>query len=267
MSEEDEIPLDPQQQKTKDKIKEILSGNGPPREEVPLELDPAIAERLSVREHAADVPLKEELEDQEPEEEMSEEDERSIGRESNAFRGDTHDTSSIKALSLQMPALSREDVEPTHMDKLLYLKSMLNDEPLEFQITLRCGVKMAIRSLNNYEQDIIFRALEVDQQDKSVAGPAQYVVRMQYYAALMQITEFNKKRQDFVEFRPDENGRFMPTDEAVEILRDRTRHYIGAMNWATWQVKLTGLRIFEERLGMCNRAVLEENFWTPAGTD
>jgi hypothetical protein len=150
------------------------------------------------------------------------------------------------------------------MDKMLYIKAMLNDVPVEFVISLPVGgLMMKIRSLNNYEQDVVFKALDMDQQDQEVKGPAQYVTRLQYHAAVMQIVEFNKERQDFVQFSPGETS----VEEAANILRQRTRMYIGANNWPTWQVKLTGLRIFEEKLASCNRAVMDANFWMPVDTD
>jgi len=252
-NEADQVDAD----KINAKIQEILSGGkNTPQESVALNLDPKVAERLLNK-----------TDDGEPSEESSDTltpENRDRGREGSTFKGDAPETSGIKAWALQMPELSRDQVTPTHMDKMLYIKAMLNDVPVEFVISLPVGgLMMKIRSLNNYEQDVVFKALDMDQQDQEVKGPAQYVTRLQYHAAVMQIVEFNKERQDFVQFSPGETS----VEEAANILRQRTRMYIGANNWPTWQVKLTGLRIFEEKLASCNRAVMDANFWMPVDTD
>lgn len=243
------------------RIQEILSGGKSAQQDtVPINLDPAVAERLF---NQGDQPESEEdLDNAAPDTPEN----RDRGRESTTFRSDSPETSGIKAWALQMPELTREFVSPTHMDKMLYIKAMLNDVPVEFIITLPVGnLVMKIRSLSNHEQDIVFKALDMDQQDQEIKGPAQYVTRLQYHAAVMQIVEFNKVKQDFVHFSPGDE--FKDTASAAEFLRQRTRQYIGANNWPTWQVKLTGLRIFEEKLAACNRAVMDANFWMPAGTD
>lgn len=250
----------------KAKIQEILANkNGGEGEQVPLNLDPAVVDRLNQRSAArAGIPV--EL----PEEHKSEEEglpNPDRGRESTTFSGATPDTSGIKSWALQTPTLKKEHVEPTDMDKMLYLKAMLNEEPVEFNIPLPAlNTSIGIRSLNNYEQDVIFRALELDQKDEEIVGPAQYVARIQYYSAALQITTFNKKQQDYVTFIK-QNGKFPPTAESADKLREFTREFIGSNNWPTWQLKLTGLKIFEEKLTICNRAVLDENFWMPVDTD
>jgi hypothetical protein len=258
MSEEQ---IDPE--KVNDRIQQILRGSGGAEDVVPLQLDPAVAKRLSDKQQLASGDIDAAADD--PEEEDLDLD-PNRGRESKNFESTTPDAAGIKAWSLQMPTLPQEQVQPTDTDKMMYMKAMLHDEPIEFSIKLPVGnLLMKIRSLNNYEQDVIFKALDMDQKDESVKGPAQYVTWLQYYAGIMQITEFNRERLDYVTFKPGDG--FATTGEAAVVLREKTRKFVGANNWATWQVKLTGLRIFEEKLSLCNRAVIDANFWMPADTD
>lgn len=263
MSENDKEPEDPQVEhdKVQEEIDKVLRGDGPKGPTVPLDLDPGVAERLATRDAIN------KGEDPTPTEEVEptpEDPDR--GRESKLFKANQPEESGIKAWALQMPELSRADIEPTHLDKMAYMKAMLHDTELKLNINLPAvKLKIVMRSLNNFEQDVVFKALEADQQDKEIAGPAAYVTRMQYYAAIMQIVSFNKKRQDYVSFPSDKE--FPSTEDAAKELRTKTKKYISANNWATWQTKLTALRIFEEKMTLCNRSVLDENFWMPADTD
>jgi len=244
-----------------DEIQKILEGSESVGDPVPLNLDEEVADRLMRRDKInSGQPL--ETEDGEKEEDALD---PNTGRETNFFKGSDPELAGIKAWSMQMPELPKEYVEPSEMDKRLYLKAMLNDVPLELTINLPAiDLHMSMRSLNNFEQNLIFHALELDQQDGDVAGPAQYVTWMQYHAAVMQITEFNGKAQSYVQFDVDD---WPEPEKAVQKLREATKDVIAKSNWATWQVKVTGLRIFEIKLGLCNRAVFERNFWKPADSD
>ena len=265
MSEENTEHRGPGQvdpEKLKARIQQVMANEGGGMDNpIPLDLDPEVVARLAHREsvHQGKLPS-------ETEEEDAVELDPNRGQESSAFDGETPDNAGIKAWALQMPQLTRAQITPTQTDKMLYLKAMLNDVPVEFKIALPIGdLTIKIRSLNNYEQDVIFKALEMDQKDEMIAGPAQYVTRLQYYSGLLQITEFNGVKQDAPEFTP--TGEYDTTLKAATYLREKTHQYIGANNWPTWQVKLTGLRIFEAKLGHCNREVIDENFWMPAGTN
>jgi hypothetical protein len=241
------------------RIQKLLANtNSSEKEKIPLDIDPDVLNRITKKDKGRTDP--------EPEQETADVKDPDRGRESKAFEMSTPENSGIKAWALQMPDLSREQVTPTQLDKSVYLKAMLHDTPVEFKIALpACKLSMRIRSLNNYEQDIVFKALDMDQKDADIAGPAQYVTRLQYYSGLLQITEFNSEKLSYPFYLPGVD--FETTSAAAQDLRKRAAHFIGGNNWATWQVKLTGLRIFEEKLGQCNRAVIDENFWTPAGTD
>lgn len=254
----------PDPEKVNERIQEILANRGGTMgDAVPLNLDPSVVDRIASRDAFSRGQV---ATAQQADEDEAEPQDPDLGRESKTFDMATPENSGIKAWALQMPTLNKKDVTPTHTDKMRYLKAMLNDAPVEFEISIPVGrLTMKIRSLNNHEQDVIFKALEMDQQDDEIAGPAQYVTRLQYYTAIMQIVEFNHARQPFLQFAPGDE--YETTSAAAEKLRTETRTYIGGNNWPTWQVKLTGLRIFEEKLGACNRSVIDENFWMPAGTD
>ena len=155
------------------------------------------------------------------------------------------------------------DVTVTDIEKSLYLKAVLNDVPVIFPITLDMAsadtnVVVTVRTLNNYEMDLVFWALEKDRAEGLLTNPSSLATRLQYYAGGLQVTSINNKQLSYLQF-PDPG--VMEEDGAK--LRTFVGKFINRINWPRWQVMLVALRIFEAKTKVCNDAALNGNFWKP----
>lgn len=155
------------------------------------------------------------------------------------------------------------DVEVTDIEKSMYLKAVLNDEPVIFPIRLDMQSKgthvtVEIRTLNNYEMDLVFWCLERDRQAGIIGNPATLATRIQYYAGGLQAMRINGTQL---------NNSSFPVPGSMEKdgaeLREFITQYVAKINWPRWQVILTALRIFEAKVKICNDAALNGNFWKP----
>lgn len=173
---------------------------------------------------------------------------------------------SIYAWSMNLPGLA--EIEVTETDKSRYLKAALNDMPVILPILLEMGndeignICVEIRTLSNYEMDVVFHAIQADSKDGFIAGQAQMAGRMQQYAAALQIVKFQQQSFRHIEF-PEPGDAI----KDAEKLREFTNEHIASMQWPRWQVILNALRIFETKTKICNDAALNGNFWNPPGAD
>ena len=166
--------------------------------------------------------------------------------------------------SWSMNSANFGDVTVTDMDKSMYLKAALNDVPvilpieLEMQGTTGNKIIVEIRTLNNYEMDLVFWALEKDREEGLLTNPSAIATRLQYYAGGLQTIKVNKQ--------PVSNIQFPEPGDTVKDgtkLREFIHAYIQKINWPRWQAILIALRIFETKTKICNDAALNGNFWKP----
>lgn len=159
------------------------------------------------------------------------------------------------------------DITVSDTEKAMYLKSVLHDVPVVLPIDLEMHdennkVSIEIRTLNNYEMDLVFWALEKDRLDGILTSPAALATRLQYYAGGLQSRKINTQPISNIEF---------PTPGSMiedgEKLRVFVNEYIKKINWPRWQAILVALRIFETKVKICNDASLNGNFWKPQGAD
>lgn len=187
-------------------------------------------------------------------------------------RNTTFDSSSnsqeaVLGWAFEAPDIGKVTVTDT--EKALYLKSVLNDVAVMFNIGLDMGdsnkkISADIRTLNNYEQDLAFLALEKDREENILVSPAALATRLQYYAGAMQLVSINgKRRANALGF--DGDGSTLEAD--VDHLRDHVNTFIKKINWPRWQAILVCLRVFEAKVKICNDAALNGNFWKPRGAD
>lgn len=168
--------------------------------------------------------------------------------------------------SLNLPGLETITVDDT--EKALYIKAVVNDVPVKFDIMLEMGddsignITATFRTLNNYETDLVFQAIEEDRKAGVITGHHQLATRLQYYAGALQLEKFQGTNMNHLEFK--EAG--IVVDD-VATLRDFVTKFVGRMNWARWQAVLQCLRIFETKIKICNDAALNGDFWTPPGAD
>lgn len=172
------------------------------------------------------------------------------------------DTSSVTSLSPWL--FQKEDfvVETSEEDKALYMKSLLNDTNLILTVTLESGIDMQFRSLTNFDFEVIFEALRKEANEGNITGPAQYASKVQQAAVAMQAMKFGSKSLEYVHF----NKPYVALSEASNILLVYMKSEMGDWAWAKWQCLVTGLRMFETKLSICNENIRNGNFWLPAST-
>lgn len=172
----------------------------------------------------------------------------------------------LYAWSMMTPELSV--VQVTDHEKALYLKAVLNDVPVIIPIELEMGdnvfgnLTVELRTLNNYETDVVFLALEKDKEEGMIKGHHQLATRIQQYAAALQLLKVQGKPVKQIAF-PEPGD----AHEDMIKLRAHVHKQVGAMQWPRWQAVLSALRVFETKIKICNDAALNGNFWTPQGAD
>lgn len=151
-------------------------------------------------------------------------------------------------------------VEINNEDKALYLKSLLHDEPVRLNIKLEMGINFEIKSLTNYDLEIVHLTLMDYVDSKRVIGPAQYASTVQQCAVAIQICKIQDKNIDPPVFTPEK----ITIEEAVKVLKERVEKIVGKWSWPKWQAAVTAVRLFEYKLTLCNANARDSNFWQTA---
>ena len=172
----------------------------------------------------------------------------------------------LYAWSMMTPELG--SVVVSDVEKSKYIKAVLNDVPVVLPIDLEMGndmvgnITIELRTLNNYETDIVFLALELDKQEGIITGHHQLATRIQQYAGALQTLKVQSEPLVTIAF---------PTPGVSTADRDKLREFVrthvGVMSWPRWQAILSALRVFETKIKICNDAALNGNFWKPLGAD
>lgn len=151
-------------------------------------------------------------------------------------------------------------VEVTDEDKVLYLKSLLTDAPVKLNVKLEMGISFELKSLTNYDLEIIHSAMMSYVDNKKVIGPAQYASVVQQCSVALQVCKIQDTNLDPPSFTPEK----ICISDAVLELQNRVEKVIGKWAWPKWQSAVTALRIFEYKLALCNANARESNFWKTA---
>lgn len=162
----------------------------------------------------------------------------------------------------QMETAHLGHVEVTDEEKVLYLKATLNNATLYWDIKLLNGRLTAkVRSLNQYEFDVIFRALRLDEKDEIVVSPEQKFSRLQYYNCCLSVVELQKEPTGALEFKRRENA---DLDADANRLRDFHKERFSELYPPKWNQMITAARVFSIKEKLCNEALANEDFWPPA---
>jgi len=160
----------------------------------------------------------------------------------------------------ELPAINGI-IEVTERDKEDYLRAVLNDEPVIFNINL-CGdkVKVKVRARTAWEQSLVYEAVFQDQEMKIVNEFSQGVIQLQKYSAALMIQEINGRIFSTEKFakRDSENWQ-KDVDKLKELMGDK----IESMDGAKLTLILNALRIFEFKLARIGTECLSGNFWNP----
>jgi len=152
-----------------------------------------------------------------------------------------------------------ESVEITATDKNKYLKAVLNDVPVELDVSL-CGgqLKTKIRSRTSWEQTCLYAALQKDQDEGVVKDLASVIIQLQKYGCAIMLLSVNNKA-----FSNEKIDKDMSISDAIDKLRKLRVEKIEPLSMPKWGLLLNALRLFEGKLAKMGTACLNEDFWEP----
>lgn len=179
-----------------------------------------------------------------------------------AQRNKTFEPDKNNLVNMSAWVFNRDDlkVEVNDMDKRMYLKALLNDTPIVLNIAMECGLTISFKPMTNYEMEAVFLALQEDSNSGKIIGPSHYAARVQQYAAVLQLLTYN----DIAAGHPVFSAPYPPIADTVLKIRECLETKVAMMGWPKWQAVVTGLRIFETKLAICNENMRNGNFWNPA---
>lgn len=161
------------------------------------------------------------------------------------------------------PVLKAE-VTVTDEEKSLYLKAALNDVPIVWNIGVGDGsLRVRLRSITQYEVEVVFRAVRMDIADEDIILPEQQYTRMQWYSCCVQALEVQGKSFDHLSFTHDPASEKL--DEDAQTLRTHWRSIHRNLSTARWNQMLMALRVFSFKEKLCNDALANKDFWEPNG--
>ncbi len=155
-------------------------------------------------------------------------------------------------------------VTVTDYDKEVFLKAVLNDEPVRLKVVLYGGkFTLDLRSRTTHEQRRIFDVLEMDRKDGIIPPDniALMVTRMQQYFAVLMIERVNGLLFSDLTIEPGQKLE----DDAFR-LRDTVTRLMEKMVGVRWNSMLSALRYFESKCARLNTEALNEGFWKPQGS-
>lgn len=248
----DEIADQEEQQK---RVAAMLAGDDM-GDQVPLDVDPEIAERLAHAQHLRDKVAEDEI----PPHENEYVENPEVDIKAEDITPDMVRRRAVQQSAL-LPELTDADKEVNDLEKILYRKSLLFDQELVLEIKLPIGASMKIRSLSGAEQDILGHALQYGILEQKIFGPDEYATHIQRMAVRMQILELEGAQLDGVRF-PDTAAR---NKESGKVLFEESETFYHQTNWTRWNMYLLGLRIFEAKLTECNRRQNDPKWWPAEG--
>jgi len=152
------------------------------------------------------------------------------------------------------------NVESTDADKEIFLKAVLNDEPVVLKIELLGGnCVVEVRSKSTWEQSLTYEAALEDQDKKVVSDYYQAMIQMQKYGAVVQIQKINDKIFSTSEFKKPDGDWKPQREELRKLMSDKME----SMNNARMTLLLNALRIFEYKLSEMTAFCNDGDFWEP----
>jgi len=160
-------------------------------------------------------------------------------------------------------------VEVTPLERDLYFKAALLDEPVTFDIDVgmtlqgdqKATCRIRVQSLSNFEMDVLYRAA---QQEQIAAGGLLSVIQlnrlMQQYCVILHIISFEGRPTDHRLSFPPVDSRFPDIEAAASAVRAQYDQHYKGMHPARYTLMLTAVRLFERKLTICAEALLNQNF-------
>lgn len=164
-----------------------------------------------------------------------------------------------------MAPIGDNEIPITDEDQAIYLKSVLNDVPLELTQTLAGGkVQIACRALSVYEQDLVLEAsLKLVGKQEEGAFSLLPSIAQQLRAA-MQVTRVNGIPQNALYLEPKRGEEH---EEQIDELIRHTDKYIGRMQFTKFGFFIRALNVFEHKAAHMHAMAYNKTFWRPAEID
>jgi hypothetical protein len=177
-------------------------------------------------------------------------------------------TNKGEAETLQL-AIQEDDIGEvtiSEMDKDIYYKSLLFDEPLELTIQFPIGYtpfSVKLHTINMWDWDTVLVALRHDRKDGvfDPDSPTAFFSQAQYYICIIQISEVNGK--SFSNFRFDYTK---DTYSNAMSLRDAAQTMTRSVQYPKWRLLQRAVRIFEKKQVILYNHTEDTSFWKPAGS-
>lgn len=164
-----------------------------------------------------------------------------------------------------MAPIKDTEIPITDNDQALYLKSVLNDVPLELTQTLAGGnVSVTCRALSVYEQDLVLEAALklVGKQEEGAFSLLPSIA--QQLRAAMQVTRINDVAQNALYLEPKRGEEH---EAQVDELIRHTDKYVGRMQFAKFGFLVRALNVFEHKAAHMHAMAYNKTFWKPAEID
>ncbi len=159
---------------------------------------------------------------------------------------------------LKTPKITEKELELTPVEKEIYLKAMMLEEPLILDITIPgLKVDVRVRSRNNFEQSLVAHAIAKDVENKEVIDFVTHTNRTMLYSAMFQLVSFSGKPIPHLEFNDT-------TDQAKGLAEMRALLPKYEKLGIRWPVYLTALQIFEGKMALASTNILNKGFFHPA---
>ena len=154
-------------------------------------------------------------------------------------------------------------VEVSDLERDLYLKAVLTDEPIRLVIEVLGGnLKLEFRSRTMHEQERILSVVRQDVRDKLIqeGDAALAYTRLQQYCVCLQLRRINEDHfSDLV----------LPAESSFDKDRDTLRAAFlqlhPKMSQLRWNAIYDGLVTFESKCRQLSEESLNTDFWKPRG--
>jgi hypothetical protein len=160
--------------------------------------------------------------------------------------------------------INTEQQDVTDTEKAVFVKALLNDEPVRFSVSLYDGKFVVdLRSRSLHEQRRIFDVLEKDHKDKlvDVNDMAYFVTRLQQYCMAIMVERVNGK--SFSEISIPSS---MTLDDTQALLHKAVAAHVEGVQGIRWTSLNNALRIFEAKCAKMNTEAANQDFWKPRGS-
>lgn len=156
------------------------------------------------------------------------------------------------------------DVKVTDEEKALFLKAMLNDQPIKFEIVGFGGhLKIVFRCRRPQETEAIFLQLKRDLQQNRIELDSAYYSKLHRYALAVQIVQVNGEDMPTYEsFKPSPED----TEKQIGNIALAAQQFVEHQNEAYISAHVSMLAAFEQKISFMSSQLLNGDFWIPAST-